>query len=160
MILVTVGMHTDGFLRLIEEMDRIASTIEEEVIMQIGATRYKPRTASYFDFTTLNHMEELCKRARIIVSHAGAGSILTALKYGRPLVVVPRLQKYDEHMDDHQLELAEVLSQAGVLLVAYETLELVEKLRQADNLKPWIPKRTDLVRAIRKEVLAVLDAKS
>ena len=113
-ILVTVGMHTDGFGRLVEAMDQIAAQSGQEVVMQIGATLYRPSAARWFDFATQEEMDKLCERARIIVSHTGAGSILTAVRHHKPLIVVPRLKKYGEHIDDHQLELAQVLSKARV----------------------------------------------
>lgn len=153
MILVTVGMHTDGFSRLVKEMERFATQTDEEVVMQIGATPHRPRAARWFAFTTQEEMEALCEQARVIVSHAGAGSILTALRHSKPLIVVPRLQKYGESIDDHQLELAEALSQAGVLLVAYETGELSARLEAAESFTPRVQNRSHLVEALRRAVL-------
>ncbi len=152
-ILVTVGMHTDGFGRLVEAMDQIAAQSGQEVMMQIGATPYRPSTASWFDFATQEEMDKLCERARIIVSHTGAGSVLTAIRHHKPLIVVPRLKKYGEHIDDHQLELARALSEAGVLLVAYETSELPDKLEAAKSFAPRTPHHRQLVEAVRRAAL-------
>jgi UDP-N-acetylglucosamine transferase subunit ALG13 len=146
-------MHTDGFSRLVKEMDRFAAQADEEVVMQIGATPYRPRAARWFACTTQEEMDTLCEQARIIVSHAGAGSILTALRHNKPLIVVPRQQKYGEVIDDHQLELAEALSQAGALLVAYETGELSARLKATDGFTPRVPNRSRLVEAVRQAVL-------
>lgn len=153
MILVTVGMHTDGFCRLVKAMDQIAAQSDQEVLMQIGATAYRPSAASYFDFATQQEMDELCEKAQIIVSHTGAGSILTALRHQKPLIVVPRLKKYAEHIDDHQLELAEALSKAGVLLVAYDPADLAAKLDAAKSFVPRQPQRRQLVEAVRQAAL-------
>jgi Fe-S oxidoreductase len=65
-ILVTVGMHTDGFPRLVQAMDRIAAQANEDVVMQIGATLVEPRAARWFTFTTQEQMETLCEQARVI----------------------------------------------------------------------------------------------
>ena len=112
MIFVTVGNHYQGFERLVRKMDEIAGRIDEKVIMQIGTTEYKPVNAEYFSFIeSFEEIEKLNKEARVVVSHAGVGSILTALEQGTPVIIVPRLKKFDEHMDDHQLEIAEALSQ-------------------------------------------------
>jgi UDP-N-acetylglucosamine transferase subunit ALG13 len=146
-------MHTDGFSRLVEGMDQIASQIDEPVMMQIGATPYRPRAAAFFDFVTQQEMDDLCQQARVIVSHAGAGSILTALRFNKPLIVVPRLQKYGEHVDDHQLELAEALSQTGALRVAHETDQLAELLTSAAPFDSATSNRKHLVEALRQEVL-------
>jgi len=154
MILVTVGTHTDGFPRLVQEMDRIAGQIDEEVLMQIGSTTYEPRAARWFGFTTQQGMDRLCKQARVIVSHAGAGSILTALRHGRTLVVMPRRQRYGEVVDDHQLELADALARAGALLVAYDTDELGVKLHEAECFAPRISRGNCLIEAVRRATLA------
>jgi UDP-N-acetylglucosamine transferase subunit ALG13 len=148
-------MHPVGFSRLVEEMDHIAAQIDEEVVMQIGTSPYRPRAARWFTFTTQEEMEALCERARVIVSHAGSGSILTALRHRKPLIVVPRRQKYGEHIDDHQLELAEVLSQAGSLLVAYESGKLAASLEAAESFTPQIPtpSRDRLIEVLRQAVL-------
>jgi UDP-N-acetylglucosamine transferase subunit ALG13 len=91
-------------------MDEIGATASENIIMQAGAAQYKPKHCEYFDFAGYNKMQELNRQARIIVSHAGVGSILTALELNKPMILVPRLKKYDEAYDDHQLEIAEMLS--------------------------------------------------
>lgn len=130
MIFVTVGSHYQGFDRLIKKMDEIAGKIDEKVIMQIGHTNYKPVNAEYFDFVEdFGKIEELNRDARVVVSHAGAGSILTALKLGTPVIVVPRLKKYNEHMDDHQLEIAEVMSRNRNVSVAKDLNYLDELLK-------------------------------
>ena len=153
MILVTVGTHTDGFLRLVKEMDRIAFQIDEKVVMQTGVTRYTPQAARWFDFATQREMEALTCEARIIVSHAGSGSILTALAHRKPLIVMPRRHKYGEHMDDHQLEIADALADAGMLLVAYEVDELCARLAEAERFVPRPSNRGHLLEALRQAVL-------
>ena len=154
-ILVTVGMHSDGFLRLVQAMDRIAGQIEEEVVMQIGSTPYQPRVAHWFAFTSQEEMNRLCEQARVIVSHAGAGSILTALRHHRALIVMPRRRRYAEHIDDHQLELADVLSSTGVLLVANNTDEFKAKLEEAAFFTPRAPQCSGLINALRRAVLPI-----
>jgi UDP-N-acetylglucosamine transferase subunit ALG13 len=135
-------------------MDGIAGQIDEEVVTQIGSTAYKPQAARWFTFTTQEEMESLCERARVVVSHGGAGSILTALRHHRPLIVVPRRRKFREVIDDHQLELATALSSAGVLLVANDISELREKLDEAAHFTPCVPQRSGLIKAVRRAVLA------
>jgi UDP-N-acetylglucosamine transferase subunit ALG13 len=131
MIFVTVGTHYLGFERLIKKMDEISGGIDEEVIAQIGSTKYRPKNMTYFTFVEdENEILELCKKARIIVSHAGAGSLLTILNYMKPLIVVPRLKKFNEHIDDHQLELAEVLKNDGKFVLIYDVKNLEATLKE------------------------------
>lgn len=126
MIFVTVGNHNQGFDRLIVKMDEIAGKIDEEVIMQIGYTNYKPLNADYFSFIdSFEEIKRLNRDSRVVVSHAGAGSILTALKQKTPVIAVPRLQKYNEHINDHQLEIAHAMSDDKNITIVYnvESLE-------------------------------------
>lgn len=116
-----------GFDRLIKEMDIIAERIDEEVIMQIGETRYIPNNAKYFRFLSEEDMDSLYESSRVVVSHAGTGSILSAIEHAKPIIVVPRRKKYEEHMDDHQLDIAGELEKEGAIMVVHDVRDL-EKL--------------------------------
>jgi beta-1,4-N-acetylglucosaminyltransferase len=119
MILVTVGNYVKPFDRLIKGMDELAGQIDEEVVMQTGHCTYTPKYAQHFRFTSGKEMLELTKAARVQVCHAGSGSILFALRLGKPLVVVPRRLKYHEVIDDHQLQLAGAVEKQGKLVVVH-----------------------------------------
>jgi UDP-N-acetylglucosamine transferase subunit ALG13 len=112
-------MHYQGFERLVKKMDEIAGRTDEEIVMQIGSSSYQPKKAEFFPFIDDDReILELCKKARVIVSHCGAGSILTALALRKPLIIVPRLKRYGEHIDDQQLELAEaLLARRGIKVI-------------------------------------------
>ena len=128
---MTVGSHYQGFERLVKKMDEIAGRIDEEVVMQIGHTDYEPVNAKFFDFLeSFEEIERLNREARVVVSHAGAGSILTALEQRVPVIVVPRLKKFNEHMDDHQLEIAEAMSESSNVKVIYNINDLENILRR------------------------------
>jgi UDP-N-acetylglucosamine transferase subunit ALG13 len=71
-------------------MDEIAGRIDEAVIMQIGETTYKPKNARYFRFTSNEEIDRLYEDTRVVVCHAGVGSILTTLEHGKPVIAVPR----------------------------------------------------------------------
>ena len=107
-IFVTVGTHSQGFDRLIKEVDEllIKEKIKDKVFAQIGNTKYIPKKIIFKKF--LNEKEYLknFKKADLIISHAGAGSIINALKLNKKLILVPRLKKFNEHTDNHQIELA------------------------------------------------------
>jgi len=132
MIFVAVGLHYQGFDRLIKAMDEIAPELDEEVVAQTGSSSYAPVNMTFFQRASVPEVEEYFSSARLVVSHAGAGSILTALNYSKPLVVVPRLEKYREHINDHQLELASAVEGRGIIVV-----HDMKDLRQAiANAKP------------------------
>jgi len=135
MIFVTVGMHYESFERLIKKMDEIAGKIDEEVIMQVGSIKYRPKNAKYFNFVDDDEIMEYFKQARVIISHAGAGTLLNVLALKKPVIVVPRLKKFGEHIDDQQLDLARVLSKEGKVIVVHDIEELEEALKRVEKLR-------------------------
>ncbi len=127
LILVIVGLMY-GFEQLVKKMDEIAGTIDEEVVMQIGNTSYEPKNAEYFRFVSEEEIDRLYNNARVVVCHAGVGSILTALAHNKPTIVVPRKKKFGEHVDDHQLEIARELEKEGRIIAVYDVWKLESAL--------------------------------
>ena len=149
MIFVTVGTNSWDFTRLIKEMDRIAGKIDEEVIMQISHIEYEPKNAKYFRFASNEEIEELYKNARVVVSHAGVGCIISALKHAKPNIVVPRRKEYGEHFDDHQLGIAKELEKEGKVKVVWDIEKLEEILNSANDDSITVKKDRRLVAALR-----------
>jgi UDP-N-acetylglucosamine transferase subunit ALG13 len=118
------------FTRLIKKMDEVAGRLDEEVVMQIGSVRYEPQNARYFSHTTYQESLSYFRNASLVVGHGGAGTILNALKYHVPIVVVPRSQRFGEHFDDHQIELAERLVGNELIKVVYDIEELELAVRE------------------------------
>ncbi len=151
MIFVTVGTHSQGLDRLIKKMDEIACKIDEEVVMQIGSTKYRPKNARYFDFIEdFERIKELNRKARVVVCHGGAGTIITALDEGKPVIAVPRLKEHGEHINDHQLELVDALSNNGKILAVYD-IDLLEEALSSPFVNSHKKSHGDnrLARAIR-----------
>ena len=151
MIFVTVGMHTKGFDRLLKKMDEIAATLGEEVVMQIGHTSFRPQSAKWFDFTTEAGIKEWCKKARVAVTQP-AMSILDAQEQGTPVIVVPRLKRYDEVIDDHQLDFARELEKEGKVTAVYDVDKLEEALKKLDLTPPQLARDKRLVSALKKYI--------
>ena len=153
---MTIGLLY-GFDRLIREMDEIAGRVDEEVIMQIGETAYEPKNARYFRFVSAEKMDQLYEDARVVVCHAGVGSILTALEHGKPVIAVPRRKKYGEHVDDHQLDIAGKMEKEGRITVVCDVGELEDVLMNAStNSAVKVEKDNRLVRGL-KEYLSRLN---
>jgi len=144
-------MHTKGFDRLLKKMDEIAATSGEEVVMQIGHTNFRPQTAKWFDFTTEEGIKEWCKKARVVVTQP-AMSILDAQEQNKPVIAVPRLQKYDEVIDDHQLDFARHLEKEGKVIAVYDVDKLEETLRRMDPKPMKLVRDKRLVNALRKYI--------
>jgi beta-1,4-N-acetylglucosaminyltransferase len=113
MIYVTLGTMFMDFARLIKKMDAIARDTGEEVVMQTGMAKTRPRHCSCFDFKPHEELLALQAGARLVVAHAGIGVTLDALRLRKPLVLVPRRRCFGEHMNDHQVEIAEAVERRG-----------------------------------------------
>ncbi|MBI4177311.1 MAG: beta-1,4-galactosyltransferase [Candidatus Aenigmarchaeota archaeon] len=129
MIFVTVGTHKDPFDRLVRKVDELVGNglIKDKVVMQIGNATHEPKNCEFYRFVNSEKFDELYRTADVIICHAGAGSIINALKNNKHLVIVPRLKKFHEHTDDHQLDLAGVMETDGKAVCVID----VEKLPQA-----------------------------
>ncbi len=149
MIFVTVGTDNHDFSRLVKWMDSLSAG--RKVVMQIGNTKYEPLNAEWFRFESNQRIAELYSRSGMIVTHAGAGSIMRSLLEGKKPIVVPRLRRYGEHVNDHQLDLARSLSQRGMIALANDpaTLSLALKRSRIMTRRPS---------ALKKRLAAYLEA--
>ena len=138
MIFVVLGTHELPFDRLLKEIDKLilAGDIKEEVIVQAGHTKYRSEQMNFMDFTTYEHMAELYQQASLIITHGGTGSITLGMKMGKKIIAVPRLVKYGEHNDDHQLEIVKQFQQTGHILYWDESMELADILRGIETFQP------------------------
>lgn len=155
MILVTVGNYYKGFPRLVEKMDEIAGKISEDVTMQIGNTDFEPRNADYFRFTSEAKINELYLDARIVVCHDGAGSMLTALKYNKPTIVIPRLKEYGEHAYDNPADLAKELEREKRVILVFDVNRLEEVIRRIETIQITPVKDRRLVKSLRECINAI-----
>lgn len=131
MIFVTVSGW--AFERLIKAVDELVGSgkIKEKVVMQIGNTKYEPKNCEWFRFESSKRIAELNKNARVIIAHAGAGCIITALQFKKPLVIVPRYKRFGEHVNDHQLDLADVLDSRGMAVASRDIADLESAINRA-----------------------------
>lgn len=133
MIYVTIGSAQKGieFTRLIKKIDDIAKDINEEIIIQLGSSKYYPKNIKYFDYCSFEKNIEYYRKAKLIIGHCGAGTIINAFKFNTPLIVVPRRFQLGEHADDHQLELARKLEGSHPLIkIIYDIDNLENTLKE------------------------------
>ena len=84
----------------------------------------------------MDKFENYIKQSRLVISYAGAGTIETALRFGKPIIVVPRFEKFKESINDHQLQLTEVLAKESRVIPLYEIDKLGEAINKAAGFKP------------------------
>jgi UDP-N-acetylglucosamine transferase subunit ALG13 len=128
MIFVTVGTYDAPFDRLIRAVGELE--VDEQIVVQAGASSVRLPHASSFDFAPFDEIVGQIRAARVVVAHAGAGTILIALANGRRPVVMPRLGRLGETSDDHQLPFARRLAQAGLVRLVETSGELAAAVRE------------------------------
>jgi len=135
MIFVTLGSQKFQFNRLLKSLDQLVyeGKITDRVFAQIGYSDYLPQHFEYEQFMDRDKFAQMQDLSDIIVTHAGTGAIVGALKKGKKVIAVPRLAKYGEHVDDHQLQIVNEFEKSGLILTCEdcgkldEAIELVKK---------------------------------
>lgn len=154
MIFATTGAQLP-FDRLVKMLDDIAPTIDEKIVAQFIQSTYRPRNLDVTGFVSPADFGKYVADARIVVAHAGMGSIISALELGKPVVVLPRLASMGEHRNDHQVATAERLTELGYVFYAHDYDELSAFIR-AESLPPLRKISTQassrLVQAIINEI--------
>lgn len=110
--------------------------IDEPVTAQIGEGRFEPRLMTFDRFIDKSDYDSRIREASRLIGHAGSGTIALALEHQKPLLVLPRLKRFGEHVNDHQLPTARKFEELHHVLAAYDTRELPEKFAALRNFVP------------------------
>ena len=154
MIFVTVGtdLPFDRMLRVIDQWAEERS--RSDVFAQIGEGGWEPRHIPFRHFLQPPEFREKFAAARLVISHAGMGTILTALHHGKPILVMPKRASLGEHRNEHQLATAHKMREIAGVNVAFDESELREQLDHLDQLAAPKPiGRTaspELIRGLRE----------
>lgn len=137
MILVTLGTQDKPFTRLLNLIQEQINfgNIKDKVIVQGGCTKFSSKDMEIFDLLDLNTFDKLIKEADIVITHGGVGSILTALKNNKKVIAVARLKKYNEHTNDHQTQIIDIMTKEGYIL-KYEDGDFAKILKSIKTFKP------------------------
>ena len=118
MILVTVGTEQYPFNALMSWVDLLIRNglidENEEVIVQYGSSSKLPDKVKIFKRLPESEFKDLLEQARLVISHCGEGSVMLLESLGKPYVLVPRTQRFGEHVDNHQLEMAIAMEKQGI----------------------------------------------
>lgn len=116
MIFVSAGTQFP-FDRLIEMVDSLADETGEEIVAQAIPDKYEPRNFSLLGIIPQHEYADLVSKCDLVVAHAGMGIIITAMRLGKPIIVLPRLASMGEHRNEHQTSTAQHLQQMGYVTV-------------------------------------------
>lgn len=111
MIITIVGTHHQQFNRLLKAVESLPG----EKLVQYGHSTYQPKGSTNVAFLPFDEIRLAMEKAEVIITHAGTGTVMLALSLGKRPVLAPRYNKFDEHVDDHQLELVNTLNDLGLI---------------------------------------------
>jgi UDP-N-acetylglucosamine transferase subunit ALG13 len=119
MILITVGTEKFPFNRLMQWIDNLIQQNfidpeREEIVVQYGSCTLVPNKVKGYSLLPAVEFKKLVKKARLIIAHCGEGSIDLLATITKPFILVPRSRSFGEHVDEHQVELAEMLYTRGI----------------------------------------------
>lgn len=154
LIFACAGSREYQFNRLFQKIDELieAGTIKEEVIAQIGASRYVPKHYSYKKFMDPKEFNQHLEHCRLMITHGGTGAIVGALKKGKCVIGVTRLRKYGEHVDDHQKQIIELFTKEHYIYG-------IEEMDELSNAIAFFDKPTVSMKKFEKEsyVINIID---
>lgn len=143
MIFVTVGSRNYPFDRLFKKLDELVlkGIIEDEIFAQIGTSNYKPTQFQYTEFLSQEEFLSKILESKFVISHGASGSIMKALNARKQVIAVTRLEKYGEHINDHQIQNNEAFGLNKYVVPVYEMDELegaiISLYEGSADLLPW-----------------------
>lgn len=131
MIFITLGSQKFQFNRLLKAVDELiaAGKIKDEVFAQIGYSDYKPTNYKYEQFLDREKFSQVMDKAEIVITHGGTGAIIGAVKKGKKVIAVPRLAKYGEHVDNHQLQLVGQFKELKLICECLDCAKIEEAIQ-------------------------------
>lgn len=152
MIFVTLGSQKFQFNRLLIEIDRLVEEgkITEDVFAQTGYSDYEPKNYEYKKFLDRDEFSKIMSKCDKVITHGGTGAIIGAVKQEKKVIAVPRLAKFGEHVDDHQLQIIEQFKEMNFIEGIYSIEELGEKLVGIGelNFKSYVSNTKNIIEAL------------
>jgi len=138
MILVLLGTQNNSFHRLLEEIQKNIDNgnIKDEVLVQKGYTKFESKSMKLYNQLPIDEIRQLTEKADLVITHGGVGSIITSLEKSKKVIAVPRLKKYKEHVNDHQIDIIKSFGEAGYIIGLNNVEELSDALKKVQDFEP------------------------
>lgn len=154
MIFITLGSQKFQFNRLLKAVDELMEKgmIKDEAFAQTGYSDYKPIHYKYKQFLDQEEFAEIMRKADIVITHGGTGTIIGAVKKGKKVIAVPRRAKYGEHVDDHQLQLVGQFKQLDLICECKDCGKLGDALKYVTShqFKSYISNTQTILNSIEE----------
>lgn len=137
MIFVTVGTQDAPFDRLLKAVDKCIfdGTIKEEVIVQCGKTKFKSKNMKMVNLLPMDEFKKIVSEASLIIAHGGVGTITDGINNGKVVIACPRLAKYKEAVNDHQLQIIKQFAKMGFIIPCYDPKDLKKAIEDSRKFK-------------------------
>lgn len=138
MILVILGTQDKKFNRLLEAVDKQIKkgNIKDKVVVQAGSSDFKSKDMEIFDYIPMDKFEEYIKKADLVITHGGVGSIINSLKHDKKVIAAARLKEFGEHENDHQKQIISEFKKDGYILELSDFDKLDEVIEKSKKFKP------------------------
>lgn len=156
-LFVPLGTQKFPFGRLITALNELVDRgvyKEDEIVMQSSLYPVEPRF-NHVGLISYDEFNDYLHKAEVVITHSGVNSIISCMQLKKPLIIVPRLYKYGEHVDNHQVEIAKLMEQKYDVLVLEDMSELEKKIEEAKthHYKEWQSNRASLIEAIKAAIV-------
>ena len=153
MIFISVGTQKQSFRRLFHMVEESKLTKNQRIIAQTGYTEVKSNRIETIPFMSIELYKKYIEDSDIVICHGGVGTIFDALYAGKKVLAIPRLSKFNEHVDNHQIEVCDELEKEGyiIYLKEYELFDDAMKKLLESNFKRYVPNE-DYLDILRKEI--------
>lgn len=132
-----MGSQKFQFNRLLIEIDRLIEEgkIIEEVFAQIGYSDYEPKNYKFKKFLDRDEFSNIMSKCNKVITHGGTGAIIGAVKQRKKVIAVPRQERYEEHVDNHQLQIVSLFNEMELILGINDVEKLEVELGKLEKLK-------------------------
>jgi UDP-N-acetylglucosamine transferase subunit ALG13 len=157
MILILLGTIKLDFKRPLVEVDDLCQQgiINEKIIVQAGFTTYLSKYLEIIPFIDPEIIDDLLSEARLVITHAGSGSVISALKKEKKIISIARYAEYNEHVDNHQLDLLNEFAKSKYIIPWYKEDKLADLIKLVNEFKPnlYISNKKNILEYIRKCII-------
>ncbi len=150
MIFVTLGTQDKQFKRLLDAVEKLDTT--EKIIAQIGSTKFESKKIELHKYVSSSEFDKYMNDARIVITHAGVGTIVNGIKMGKTMIVAARRKEYKEHVNNHQLQILDTFSKEGYI-IPLENFDDLQNLINTDfRPKKFVSNNAEFINKLEIEI--------
>ena len=124
---VSLGNATQPFNRMVDYLNAVYSLLPQPILVQSGYTLIQEDNYCVKDFLNTSDYLYAITSAEVLIFHGGAGSVINAVRCGKKPIIIPRISRLNEQINDHQIKFGHAIYQQGYAYLA----ENVEELKAA-----------------------------